>query len=757
MKKNVFLVSTFTVATIILILIFQPILKQPNSYLYSKSGDALKSYFNFSYYLKYDEGIKHDGINYPYGDHLQYINSHPLYVQILKFVDLHIYPIADYGVAILNLSMIISLLLAMPFLFLILRYFKLPIWYAAIVSVILLFLTPQLDRIHGHFEMVYAFFIPMFWYLLLRYRENKKPVLWGTLLVLAGLVGGFTSAYYAAFYSIFLLGVLIADVWMHRRNLKAYLKPGIRLLILAIIPILVVKGLVSVTDWVDDRPNNPYGFYVYHANIFSIFLPFTSSLRNLTGNWINMDFQWEGRAYVGLPAVLMAISIIGSAIYRVITKKKGLSQSFFSDQTMNAYLIAATLILLFSMCFPFKWGFGFLLELLPPVKQFRALGRFSWIFYYVFTVYTAQFVYSLFHKLKQKGHPYTAILLLAFILFSWSVDAKTNIKRSTRGLFNKNDKLESSDIEYQDRFKEAGVSPAEFQAILFLPFASTCGDKLLFEHGMNAFSEAMKCSFHTGIPLLQSFSPRLSFTHSLSSIQMLADSCIRKTRLDDMNDKPLLLVCTKEQLTNHETWVQAHANTFWYDKHISLSILPVDVFKNSFENWERYAKQTSDSLSCNGGIYSNTSAEKLLFYDFENQKSDVAFTGKGAIYKRRGQVELFNQTFPKQFQNQEYELSFWLYFDTRHYDMPQPTLHEYDKNGKQIKRIKLNNREVHNVYGKWIRIKMDLQFEPDIRYQLIVKGKYITVDDLLIKQKNATVFIKSSGSFNLFNNFPLEK
>lgn len=758
MKKNTVTILITSVATaIILFLLFKPVIHYPNSYLYSTSGDALKSYFNFSYYLKYDEGIKHNGINYPYGDHLQYINSHPLYLQVVKFVDLHIYPVANYGVAILNLSMIISLLLAVPFLFLILRYFKLPRWYAAIVSIILLFLTPQFDRIHGHFEMVYAFFLPMFWYLLLRYRENKKPVLWGTLLVLAGLVGGFTSAYYAAFFSIFLFGVLITDIWMNRKNLKAYLKHGLRLLALAVIPILVVKGLVSLTDWVNDRPTNPYGFYVYHANVFSIFLPPGASIQSLLSKWVNMDFQWEGRSYVGLPATLLAISILGSFVYRAFTKKKEPSRSFFPDKTMNTYLIAATLILLFSMCFPFKWGFGFLLELLPPVKQFRALGRFSWIFYYVFTVYTAWFIYSLFQKLKQKGNSFAAILLLVFVLFSWTMDAGTNIKRSTRGLLNKNDKLESTDTEYLSRFKEAKVSPDDFQAIFFLPFASTCGDKLLFEHGMNAFSEAMKCSYHTGIPLLQSFSPRLSFTHALSSIQMLADSCIRKTRLDDMNDKPLLLVCTKEHMTEQEKWVKSHAKTFWEDKYITLSTLPLSVFKTSYRNWVQYAKQVSDSLNCKGIICSDVNTNEILFNDFEDHISDAVFTGKGALYKRRGQIEVFNLTFPQQFQNRDYELSFWLYFDTRHYDMPLPILYEFDQNGNLKKQVKLNNREVHNVYGKWVRIKTDFKIAPNTRYQLDVKGKYIAVDDLLIKPKDATVLIKTPSNFDLFNNFPLKK
>ena len=223
MKKNLIgILALLVVGMIISIVLFNPVLKNPNSYLFSLDGDAVKSYFNFSYYLNYDSGLKHDGINYPYGDHLQYINSHPLYVNILKFIDNNIINISNYGPGILNLSMIFSLILALPFLFLILRRFALPVWYSFIVALIILYLTPQFDRIHGHFEMVYAFFIPMFWYLLIRYKEDNKPLLWAGLLIFSGLIGGFTSAYYAVFYTLLVLAVLFVEIWNRRMNFREY-------------------------------------------------------------------------------------------------------------------------------------------------------------------------------------------------------------------------------------------------------------------------------------------------------------------------------------------------------------------------------------------------------------------------------------------------------------------------------------------------------------------------------------------------------
>ena len=396
MKKNrITIMFLMLVTTLVLFVNLKPVFQYPNSILYSKGGDALKSYFNFSYYLKYDSGIKHDGINYPYGDHLQYINSHPLYVQIIKIAD-KIYPLADHGVGILNLTMLISLILAIPFLFLILLHYSLPRWYAAIMSLVLLFLTPQFDRIHGHFEMVYAFFLPMYWYLLIKWRLGKKRWLWGGLLILAGLVGGFTSAYYASFYAIFIIGILFVELWNNRKNLGCYWKEGLMLFALAAVPLLIVRGLVSATDWVLDRPNNPYGFDVYHATFLSIFLPFSSPLKSLLENHINMNFQWEGRAYVGLPATLLAVSIFLTGFLRLFSKKKFSWKVFVPGNKFNVYYFSAILILLFSMCIPFKYGFNFLLDILPPVKQFRALGRFSWIFYYVFTIYAAWFFYRLF-------------------------------------------------------------------------------------------------------------------------------------------------------------------------------------------------------------------------------------------------------------------------------------------------------------------------------------------------------------------------
>jgi hypothetical protein len=624
------------------------------------------------------------------------------------------------------------------------------------MAVILLFLSPQFHRIHGHFEMVYAFFIPMYWYFLIRWREGKKRWLWSILLVAGGLVGGFTSAYFASFYAILLLGVFFVELWNKRKNLRNSWKTGVSLFILAILPLLVVKGVVSATDWISDRPNNPYGFDVYHAEFLSVFLPLVSPLKMLVGNLVDLDFEWEGRAYVGLPASLLAVSIFITAWFNLFSKNKVRFRIYRPSKQMEVYFNAAILIFLFSMCIPFKYGFGFLPDIIPQVKQFRALGRFAFIFYYVFTVYAALFIYRLYRLLKRKRLPLPAILILIFALSYWAIDAGTNTRQSTAGIFNVNDRLEASSEKYMARFKESGIEPDEFQAVLFLPFSSTCGDKLLFENGMEAFGYAMQCAHHSGLPLVQSFSPRLSYTHALSSIQLLADPAIKKTRLADMNESPLLLVSSNEPMNEQERWLYSKAEVFWQNEKITLSKLPLHLFHESHESWRKKADSIRPNLIQYGNLYTDSEISSVVYVNFDDRKEQQTFSGEGAFYMKRGKADLLNQTLPQEFLPGKYELSFWLYVDSRRYNMPRAILKISDKNGETIQEMQLNTRSVNNVFQQWIRVSEMIDLQPEYQITLSIRRHFVSVDDVLLKPANANVYIEKTNGFGLFNNYPFD-
>ena len=752
-KSTLALLAVMGAGILILAVFFGRVIADPNSYLFSASGDAVKSYFNFSYYLKYDSGLDHNGINYPYGDHLQYINSHPLLLQICKFLDKNIYPISGFGVGILNLGMILSLLLAIPFIYLVLRKFSLPPWYAAAVSLIILFLSPQVDRLGGHFEMVWAFFIPLYWYLLIRWHEAGRKLGWSLLLLLTALAGGFISAYYVAFMFVFTMALVLVRLWNHRGEFRGYLPEGIHLLIIALLPLLVVKGLVDLTDWVDDRPDNPWGFFIFHANVFSIFLPPASVLREVLNPIADLGYQWEGRAYVGLPATMLTLFFFGLMILHVSRWTYPRWRSYFPNKKLNPYLAASILVLLFSMCIPFKWGLGFLAELLPPLKQFRCLGRFSWIFYYVFSVFTATYIYYLYRLFRIKGYGLQALVALMIILAYWGLEAAYRIQKSTSLIHNTNTLFKSEALNIRDLLDTSGRSTHEFQGIFFLPFANTSGDKLFFERGLDAFAEAMRCSNQTGIPIVQSFSPRISLSQAMSSVQLLADSTIYKQRVDDMNHKAILLVIGAQELNHREKALLERAELFWSGETFSMARLPVQAFNQGFDTWMALADSLAEGLQGSGKLCRGVDPGTLVYRDFEEFSSDRAFTGSGSGYVKKGSMELFHEKLYERFSGSMVELSFWLYVDHRTDNMPRPQLSLWDGNGTLIQRESLNSREVHNTDGMWVRIAKNVVPLPGVDYRLTVSGRYITVDDLLVKPADATVMIRQENRDLLLDNF----
>jgi hypothetical protein len=453
----------------------------------------------------------------------------------------------------------------------------------------------------------------------------------------------------------------------------------------------------------------------------------------------------------------LAVTLTVTFLWHLLRRKKLPVDTFFLHREMNIFLAAAFIVLLFSMCIPFKWGMHFLTDLIPPLKQFRSLGRFSWWFYYLYAIFTAWFVYLVYRWLRRHSRVVPAGLLVAASLIYWSLDAGIHVKVYTRDLFNRNDRLESTDDFYLQRFREGGHTPGEYQAILFLPFASTGGDKLLYEQGLDAFGEAMRCSYHTHLPIVESFSPRPSFTQILSSIQLLSHPSIYKERVDDMNDKPLLLVVRKQPLNSREEWVFRQATVWWEDKYISLATLPVEVFNDAHRQWTDSARALAGSLPCEGEICADGDTAAVWFQGFDEQKAEHVLSGEGAFYMKKGSAELLNREFSSPAEDKMMELSLWLYFDERTYGMPEVWLERYNPDGKMKGRDKLNTHDLYDVFHRWMRVRYLFPPEEKTRYRLVVKGRYVTVDNLLVRPAYMPVLIRTEDDFDLFNNYPLEK
>ncbi|MBK8502329.1 MAG: hypothetical protein IPL46_09020 [Saprospiraceae bacterium] len=121
---------------------FGQVIQHPNGFLFANSGDGLKNYFNLGYYLKYDNGLRFSGVNYPYGENLLYTDTHPFYALLLNVIDNHLISIAANSVAIINLSILLGFVFGAVVIYLILIHYRLPVWYAILASLGIIFLSP---------------------------------------------------------------------------------------------------------------------------------------------------------------------------------------------------------------------------------------------------------------------------------------------------------------------------------------------------------------------------------------------------------------------------------------------------------------------------------------------------------------------------------------------------------------------------------------------------------------------------------------
>jgi hypothetical protein len=499
---------------------------------------------------------------------------------------------------------------------------------------------------------------------------------------------------------------------------------------------------------VDDRPVNPWGFYNFYASPESLLQPYY--FKDIFG--IEFKTIFEGEAYLGMPALIFCLTLLFVMIRSWIKRKSIPFGKFFPFRELNIYLLGALIVLVYAMCLPFRWGLDIIPDTFPILKQFRSLGRFSWPFFYVFTVFISVYIYSLYRYYRKSGNPTKTRLLFVSILIIWMAESSYlywDIFRIERPV---NELLAVGDEPVLDILKSAEKKPEDFQALMSLPFMSTNGDKLIFWGDDRALRGAMALSYHTALPIIQSVSPRLSFSKALSSIQFLSDEKIRKVRLDDMTSEPILIVYAPGNLTQPENRLLALTDslTTWRDFELrSLHPSRIDsMYKEEYSQFQALKDQFE------AGKFKQ--AYPYYFQSFNDREADHKFTGEGAFYKRKGEHVIFSDDLAALGFTGKVELSLWMYIDERKANMPDLIFREKSEENELLAESRINVRNDPDVVGRWVRVEKVFEVIPGVTYRLLVNGGYITVDDLLVRPLNQDILIKTGPDIYLWNNFPFE-
>ena len=372
---------TFLISFAILFFFYHEVILHPNDYLFASAGDGSKNYYAFLYHAQFDSSFwNFEGMNYPFGENIVYVDAHPAFCWVIRSLGL-----GEYGVGIINLAMLLSFPLCSLVLYKILRHYKVEVRWSIVAAVAITLMAPQIYRMTGHFAMAYLFAIPLMWYLLIKSIHSVRPWIW-SLVICLYLLGFFFTHPYLGLIMAFFAGVYwVVRIIVERKKKGRWLKISTNIVVQVFLPLLLFQLLVTMNDTHVDRPNNPAGFFFYYGNWKSFLVAHDGPL-NTVIQWFGIKLaKWESWNYIGLSTMVFgAVSL--AWFYK---KRKSLYLRGIIRSELFSFFVAAYLILIFSFCFPFKFDFmHWFVDLFGPLKQFRVLGRFGWIFFHVGVVFT---------------------------------------------------------------------------------------------------------------------------------------------------------------------------------------------------------------------------------------------------------------------------------------------------------------------------------------------------------------------------------
>jgi hypothetical protein len=749
-----FLISLVT-SLLVLVWFYGDILLHINSVFFWYKGDAIQVYYNSLYHVMYDKSlIQQDSMNYPYSENVFFTGCMPLITGFIKLTGLRY-----FTVGIINLSMLLSLPLCSLFIYLIFREYKLNYIFSAFASVAITYLNPQVMRLGGHFNLTYFFAIPAAMWLMIRFI--KKPG-YKTSLVIAALC--FFLACTHLYLYIFVVALLLFG-WLYLLfNLKP--KQGLALFlphgaIQILLPFIILQLLVLSANYNTDRTALPWGFFEYTSNLYGIFYPLDRFYETL---FKQLEFtgqvNYEGQAYVGICATLLCIFLILKLCFNLLTFRYKRLLMFTDKPVLNYFIVCAILCLLFSFCIPFKFTTA-LQEMVYKIgflKQFRAIGRFTWVFYYVINIALVFVVCSIPEKYNKY---YFKSSLMAFIIFFLSYDAYCNMKQYENTFNNRIYAI----TDFKNKFAENSwvklIDNTSYQAILPFPYFHIGSENLNINAGDEILKQSCIVSLKTGLPMISVFLSRTSTGQTYKNVQLLKEPTGKVPDIlnDFKNEKDILIVSLDNACNNYEKEILSRATLITQTSSFSLYRIPFQSFKNYYRDYPKpiLTHYDDSKLFSYNNYTSNMPVKDFTCIGFENANSEFGFKTPGV---RKGPVKnymnLFDMDLVNPNQNKDFVLSFWvkdlkrdlfprtkiaLAMTTKNFDVYYPLPPSADL-----------SYYFTQIDGDWTLVEINLQINPTDRHikldlwnDALIHNEELTVDDVLLRPAATDVYFANNG------------
>jgi hypothetical protein len=740
------LFTTIIIGTVALLYFYGPLLKNPNNVYFAKDFDGLQNYYGNIYHIKYDSTyMRTSAMNYPYGEMVYFTGVQLIPSSIMKFISKHFIDISAYYVGFQNIFMLISIVIAAVFIFLI--FYELGIGWlpSALAAIFIAFLAPQVDRFGGHFSLAYVFVLPVFFYLIIRFHKKQKFII-SWIISLYSFWAFTTHMYFCAMF-----GTILLFYWLYYyfKIEKKLLKALIHLFIQLLLPFLIMQLLGVYNDNVNDRTNTPWGFLDSRAYPKGVFLPFGKPY----GQFLYHIFKstnyisWEGIAYVGLVGLFTFMVIVKR--WAILIKRKQFSDIFSPSENKIIDLLfwGSFALLIYSFGIPFIFGLQWLINYIGPLKQMRAIGRFTWPFYFIINIIGIYIIWKYSEKKGMKSLIWIALLILGYDSFIYS-NGRYNY------LNNKFSEIEDvKNLLPQDSWAHK-ITSTKFQAIISIPPFHLGSENIWIAPKCENLANTMLVSIKTGIPIVDIYYSRTSISQSYNSIQLTGEPYRHANLLNDChNEKPFLIVKSNcDSYSNDENKLVSLGDFLYKNDKFSL----YKVSYNSILHWSDslYNKTkeefSSKKLNKFNDIYSSDSEKDFVYLSFDNNKChENPYLGNGCLsLETKGYQQIYNEGIPNCDTSKQYIISFWYGNILTDLFMRSTLIVTLaDSTGKTYHEDWLGIGSCFKILdNNWALIEVKFKFKyPNDKLRLTLKssnkleGNFL-VDELIIRKENCRIY-----------------
>jgi hypothetical protein len=426
----------------------------------------------------------------------------------------------------------------------------------------------------------------------------------------------------------------------------------------------------------------------------------------------------ESKSYLGIFGILLAPFILGFALSRFFGRKRREKFVYQDKITIGTLAWAGFLVWIFATGWFYQAGGSILVDTFPVLGQFRSLGRLAWISYYTYICFAVWFLFRMVTSAKKPWLGFAGQILGGVLMIFWILEAHDFTYYSTASIYHNNETFRG-DQPYREVLSQRNLKPEHFQAILQIPLMFIGTDNLLVMRGHWEFNHTFQCSWETGLPIVNYNMSRTSVGHALSLLQLISSPDIHKTRLDDMNDKPLLLLTYKAQHLPTEQRLVDLAEYLGSVGTMDLYKLDVGAFNTPADS-------------------STPTSEVILEEGFDAQESNRALSGIGAAFAK--QDEPFFTYSVRDSMTGPLQFSCWVYIGADTPGFPAMRVSHLSVAGDQL------DEQVHSIHsfdpwqvrGNWVEITFPLHGpELGTQYSFSTLNHHAIVDELKITQVNS--------------------